>query len=246
MSCTTPANFSIFSIYNAPYFSWKFLAYLFAIIFENTIIMIVIKLDLHQICQHNRLTCYAGIMLAFCNNILSYIIIFSKLFFKMAHHVTIEAIANNLNESDSDIAETDNRELDSSTSENDNDSGISDIRSGKEQLYFLNKLNVQEFFQWYFSFIIKRSSTFSTKCTPLSKLWIRPCGSVSWINGFKVVCGSHSTSSFSTRKIHSLNLLSRKTCGHWSFLLTWDKWSHFAKCYLHLHHQKCSIVIKDW
>ena len=45
----------------------------------------------------------------------------------MACHVTAEAIANNLNKSNSDIEiipATDNRELDSSTSEYDNDGGI--------------------------------------------------------------------------------------------------------------------------
>ena len=45
----------------------------------------------------------------------------------MARHVTVEAIANNLNKSNSDIEiipATDNRELDSSTSKYDDDGGI--------------------------------------------------------------------------------------------------------------------------
>lgn len=55
------------------------------------------------------------------------IVIFGKLYFKMAQHVTAEAVANDLNgDSDSDIAlvETVNSEIDSSSSEYDDDGGI--------------------------------------------------------------------------------------------------------------------------
>ena len=69
----------------------------------------------------------------------------------MACHVTAEAIANSLNESNSDMeiitGKNNNRELDSSSSEYDNYGGIealSDVLRS-EQLCFFNKLAVQFF-----------------------------------------------------------------------------------------------------
>jgi len=51
-----------------------------------------------------------------------------------------------------------------------------------------------------------------------------------WINTFRVVCESPCTSLFSTRRIHSLNLLSRKTCSFWSFPNTQQRSCMVASC----------------